>query len=61
MTASADKQSDDMTRHDGKTGTVLYDGSAATRTWTNRENAEQNERRNDGLGHETNDMENENR
>lgn len=26
MTASADKQSDDMTRHDGKTGTVLYDG-----------------------------------
>ena len=26
MTPSADKQSDDMTRTDGKTGTVLYDG-----------------------------------
>ena len=61
MTPSADKRNDDMMQHDGKTGTVLSDDSAATRTWTNRENAEQNERRNDRLGHETNDMENENR
>jgi hypothetical protein len=65
MTPSADKRNDDMMQHDGKNGDSairrLPDGSAATRTWTNRENAEQNERRNDGLGHETNDMENENR